>query len=204
MTEAEWNACTDPQPMLEFLRGKVGDRKLRLFACACCRFIPGFLESPPDRRALEWTEKDVDEPLDETLFVMWTKWDIRWDRRDAWGAVWRAIESYLTEVDILEEKLATEELAEAYKPAQANMTGLVRELFGNPLRPVTIDRFWLTPTVASLAQAIYTDHAFDRMPILADALEDAGCTNADILSHCRGPGSHVLGCWVVDLLLGKE
>ena len=55
-----------------------------------------------------------------------------------------------------------------------------------------------------IAQAIYDKRAFDRMPILADALEDAGCDNADILAHCRGPNEHVRGCWVVDLILGKQ
>jgi hypothetical protein len=54
-----------------------------------------------------------------------------------------------------------------------------------------------------LAQAIDDERAFDRLPILADALEDAGCTDADLLNHCRGPGLHVMGCWVVDMLLGK-
>lgn len=83
---------------------------------------------------------------------------------------------------------------------------LLRDIF-NPFRSVTIDERWLaftSGTVVSLAQAIYTDRTFDRMPILADALEDAGCTNQEILGHCRGPGEHVRGCWVVDLLLGKE
>jgi hypothetical protein len=80
----------------------------------------------------------------------------------------------------------------------------LRDIFGSPSRLVMIDRHWLTPTVVALVQAIYSDRSFDRMPILADALEDAGCTNADILSHCRGPRPHVLGCWVMDLLLGKE
>ena len=61
-----------------------------------------------------------------------------------------------------------------------------------------------TETVFALATGIYTERAFDRMPILADALEDAGCDNADILEHCRGDGPHVRGCWVVDLILEKE
>jgi hypothetical protein len=81
---------------------------------------------------------------------------------------------------------------------------LVRDIFGNPFRPVTVDSAWLSPTVVSLATRIYDDRAFDRLPILADALEDAGCTNADILNHCRQPGEHVRGCWAVDLVLGKE
>jgi hypothetical protein len=63
---------------------------------------------------------------------------------------------------------------------------------------------WNSSTVVSLAQSIYTDRTFDRLPILADALEDAGCTNQDILNHCRQPGEHVRGCWVVDLLTGRK
>jgi hypothetical protein len=82
--------------------------------------------------------------------------------------------------------------------------GSLRDVFGNPFRPVTVNPTWQTATVVSLAQAIYDERAFDRMPILADALEDAGCTNADVLNHCRQPGEHVRGCWVVDLLLGKQ
>jgi hypothetical protein len=58
--------------------------------------------------------------------------------------------------------------------------------------------------VVKVAQAIYDERAFDRMSILADALEEAGCTDQDILAHCRSGGDHVRGCWVVDLVLGKE
>ncbi len=78
-------------------------------------------------------------------------------------------------------------------------------LKGNPFRPVTVEPIWLTSTVVALAQGIYADRAFDRMPILADALQDAGCYNDDILIHCRDESlTHVRGCWVVDLLLGKS
>ncbi len=79
----------------------------------------------------------------------------------------------------------------------------IPEVFGNPFRPVALDPAWLTSTAVAIAQGIYDDRAFDRMPILADALQDAGCENADILAHCRGEGPHVRGCWVVDLVLGK-
>jgi hypothetical protein len=84
---------------------------------------------------------------------------------------------------------------------------LLRDIFGTSLRAVVIDPTWLTwrgHTIPKLAQAIYDECAFDRLPILADALEDAGCDNADILNHCRQPGEHVRGCWVVDALLGKS
>jgi hypothetical protein len=63
---------------------------------------------------------------------------------------------------------------------------------------------FLGNTVTQLAESIYTDRAFDRLPILADALEEAGCDNADILAHCRQGGEHARGCWVLDLLLGKS
>jgi hypothetical protein len=76
--------------------------------------------------------------------------------------------------------------------------------FSDPLRYVSRRPCWLTPTVVALAQGIDKDGAFDRLPILADALQDTGCTNEDVLSHCRdGSATHVRGCWVVDLLLGK-
>jgi hypothetical protein len=84
---------------------------------------------------------------------------------------------------------------------------LLREVVGNPFRRVIINSAWLAwndGTVRRIAQTIYDERAFERMSILADALEDAGCDNADILAHCRGDGEHVRGCWVVDLLLGKN
>jgi hypothetical protein len=84
---------------------------------------------------------------------------------------------------------------------------LAHDLFGNPFRRAVIDPAWLTwnsKTVAKVAQAIYEDRAFNHMPILADALEEACCTDAALLDHCRQPGEHVRGCWLVDLLLGKE
>jgi hypothetical protein len=80
----------------------------------------------------------------------------------------------------------------------------LRDIFGNPFHAVAINPSWLTSTVLTLAEGIYDERAFDRLPILADALQDAGCENADILNHCRSAGPHVRGCWVVDLLLGKE
>jgi hypothetical protein len=89
-----------------------------------------------------------------------------------------------------------------------DQVALMRCVFGNPFRSMpTADLTWLAwndGTVPKLAQAIYEERHFADLPILADALEEAGCDNADILTHCRGGGEHVRGCWVVDLLLGKE
>jgi hypothetical protein len=78
-----------------------------------------------------------------------------------------------------------------------------RDIFGNPFRPVAFEPDWRTGTVVSLARGMYDSRDFSPMPILADALQDAGCEHADILAHCRGDGPHVRGCWVVDLVLGK-
>jgi hypothetical protein len=77
------------------------------------------------------------------------------------------------------------------------------DVFGNPFRPATLDPTWRTPTVVALASQMYQLRDFSPMPILADALQDAGCDSADVLGHCRGPGPHVRGCWVADLVLGK-
>ena len=84
------------------------------------------------------------------------------------------------------------------------LSELIRDIFGNPFRPVTFDSSWLTSTTVALAQQMYASRDFSAMPILADALQDAGCENEDILNHCREPnGVHTRGCWVVDLILGK-
>lgn len=85
------------------------------------------------------------------------------------------------------------------------MTNLVRCIFGNPFRPVTFAPEWRTSTVLALAQGIYDDRAFDRLPILADALQDAGCDSDDLLAHCRDERTpHARGCWAVDAVLGKS
>jgi hypothetical protein len=94
-----------------------------------------------------------------------------------------------------------EEADSAESTAQAD---LLRDIFGNPFRPVMFDLSWRTSTVLALAKQMYESRDFTAMPILADALQDAGCEHADILAHCRGDGPHVRGCWVVDLVLGKS
>jgi hypothetical protein len=81
---------------------------------------------------------------------------------------------------------------------------LLHCVFDNPFRSVVFAPTWRTDTALTLARQMYESRDFSAMPILADALQEAGCDNADILDHCRGPGPHVRGCWVVDLVLGKE
>jgi hypothetical protein len=84
-------------------------------------------------------------------------------------------------------------------------TRFLHNIFGNPFRPVAFDAAWRTSTAVMLARGMYESRDFSPMPILADALQDAGCDSADILNHCRDPrATHVRGCWVVDLTLGKS
>jgi hypothetical protein len=205
MTEAEWLACSEPRPMLEFLRGKASERKLRLFAVACCRRIWHLLTDERSRKAVEVEERkaegqitetelaeiiyDADAPHDAPYFLSSNAWfaATACSSDAAWDAAKRESDP-LVAGDIQHD-------------AQA---ALLRCIFGNPFRSIALDPAWMTGTVSALAQAIHNDRAFDRLPILADALEDAGCTNADILSHCRQPGEHCRGCWIVDLLLAKE
>jgi hypothetical protein len=94
----------------------------------------------------------------------------------------------------------------AQRQAETELAVVLRDLFGNPYRPAGVEKAWLAwdgGTVVQLADAIYAERAFDRLPILADALEEAGCTDTALLGHLRGPGPHVRGCWALDLLLRK-
>lgn len=98
--------------------------------------------------------------------------------------------------------LSDEDMA-ARETAHGEQCHFLRDIFGNPYRPVSPDHSWLTSTVVALARQMYDSRDYSPMPILADAVQDAGCENEDILNHCRGSGPHVRGCWVVDLVLGK-
>jgi hypothetical protein len=80
---------------------------------------------------------------------------------------------------------------------------LARDIFGNPFRPVVFNPRWRTADTVGLARGMYEDHPFDRLPLLADALMDAGCTDQQVFDHCRSEGPHVRGCWLIDLVLGK-
>jgi hypothetical protein len=205
MIEAEWQAGTDPQQMLEYVWGEASARKARLFACACCRQIWKLL-LPGGRQAVEAAECLADGIASDTerteaLEVSWREWEDaaaeqRWDDADA------AREAHTTLKDQVPP--ATRWHAHLRQiPNKRRQASLIREIFGNPLQPVRVNVAWLNPTVIALARGVYEERAFDHFPILADALEEAGCDSAATLSHCREPGEHVRGCWVLDLLLGK-
>jgi hypothetical protein len=208
MTEADWLACADPRPMLHFLRWRADDRKLRLFACACCRLVWEHLPGMHCRRAVELGERYADdllgEPEREAARRELNRGIAR--ERGARGRLAQAAEQVLRarfSPTLVAERARTGRGAHLLARRQC---ALLRDLF-SPFRRSRGDSTWLTwreGTIPKIARTIYDDRAFERLPILADALEEAGCTEAAVLDHLRGPGPHVPGCWVVDLLLGKE
>ena len=209
------------------------DRKWRLFAAACCRHVLDHGDHSLDD-LIPVIEGFADGRIDEAEFVRRREAAIRATRRPPDGpaeCVWSAIcgesahaynrNGYSHAVYVcdsaaqavvpesLQDATSQEELerhpdAKGYLEERRYQADWIRDIFGNPFRPITAGSEWLTPTVVSLAEAIYRDRAFDRLPVLADAIEEAGCDNADLLAHCRGDGPHALGCWAVDLLLGKS
>jgi len=80
---------------------------------------------------------------------------------------------------------------------------MLKDIIGDPFRSIYCNPSWRTSTAVALARQMYESRDFGAMPILGDALEDAGCQEEDVLNHCREPGVHVCGCWVVDRLLNR-
>jgi hypothetical protein len=227
MTEAEWLACDDPEKMLDFLNGKVTERKLRLLACACCRRIWDLLTDDRTRRAVEAGELYADGLISREALRQSEEAGRRayiellggGDSQAATQARWAASvgigpprgQEYspgdLPAICWLAARAIDHEKGRLWVEERKWQFQRFCDLFGNVFHPPSFDPGWLAwngSVTLSLAQTIYEGRAFDRLPILADALEDAGCTDAAILAHCRGPGPHVRGCWVVDLILGKS
>jgi hypothetical protein len=203
------------------LRGEsISHRKLRLYYCACARDNPVFADYRDLAEAVDLAEHYADgEPVDMALarqrlaayppslqaFLTWRACNTTprfmgflFLATDAIGAVM----SYLIELHPFDNDLATNLL----HGRKENPT-LLRDIFGNPFRPAALDDHWLTwnnAVTRELAQRIYDERSFGDLPILADALEEAGCREEAILSHCRETTAHARGCWLVDLILGKR
>jgi hypothetical protein len=215
VTEAEWLACTDPEKMMMFLwkSEKITDRKRRLFGVAVCRRIWHYLTDERSRTAVEVAARHADgqataKELDAAYLAAFDVADALTESKDvdrnalrhaAWTADLASHPQWIGGGVALEAAEAVG--TEIENVAQAD---LVRCLCGNPFHPLTLDPIWLTPGVVGIAAFIYDDRAFGHLPILADALEETGCTNKDILQHCRQHSEHDRGCWVVDILLGKK
>lgn len=218
MTEAEWLACTDPKPMLDFIQPRASERKLRLFLVACARL--GWDRLPPGemREAVEVAERYADGLAtdDERQRLSNRMWSLPVEYGRAVGGNWftarprEDVAAYMAAMGSVGRmtcgRLSTRPTwCEGARATGPHQPGFLRDIFGPlPFRPVAVSSQWFTDDVISLARRMYEARDFSAMPILADALQDAGCDSEDILSHCRGPGPHVRGCWVVDSVLGKE
>lgn len=214
MTEAEWESGSDPESMLRFVRGKVSDRKLLLFAAATFRRLVALLPDPRQRRGI-----DVLEQLAEGAITRGSCRGVVTQMRhaippDDWtpGSP-PADDPHYAALMLYREFCCSSIAVHAVEApaALADGTGerheqarLMQCIFGNPFRPVRIESRWVTPTVVSFAQMIYEERAFERLPALASALEEVGCDDSGILSHCRNEGPHARGCWVTDLIIGSE
>jgi hypothetical protein len=233
MTEREWLAFRDPTPMLAYVEGRTSERALRLFAIACSRRVEPWMRDTRSRQALETAERmlegkfdflidqavnanaeDAAEELslraegaaDHAAFaaancavaVLYPTGDAHAAARDAADQAASAVFHGATA-----EGHSASEARAAERFLQADLARDIFLPFANPrFRDALVHRDG--DVLGQLVRAIYDERAFDRLPILADALEDAGCTDAVILDHCRGGRTHVRGCWLVDRLLSKE
>jgi len=205
MTETEWLNCDSPAEMIPFLlnEAQVTDRQLRLYACGCCRLAGLTGRGATFRAAIEAAEAYADEE------GFWFLTDLRdlgtelgriWSSEvdDALCSIWSAMAvTFQTGLNAARE-------VHAIAPEEQAM--VLREIVGNPFRRRHRRDEWLSSNhdlVHRFVRTVYFERDFDHLPILADALEDAGCDNAEILDHCRAGGIHVRGCWAIDLLLGK-
>jgi hypothetical protein len=205
MTEAEWLTATDPAPMLEFLDSTASDRRKRLFGIAWCRNEWHLLADERSRQAVDIAEKYAEGEV--TDVVLDAGYDAAYEAAyelDMEGLGPRHHSALYSAANITARKVSMPALLAFETSAVAFQMRIVRDIFGNPFRLIILNPSWLTSTVLTLATGIYEEKAFDRMPILADALQDAGCDNEEILQHCRQPGEHVRGCYLIDLILGKE
>jgi hypothetical protein len=222
MTEEEWLTGTDSEPLLQFLRRQGHDRKARLFACGCCQKIWNHITDPVLRNAVDVTERFADRAATTSQLRMARRKvdQVVSNLRASWASSRRTsspeqhsnfityeaaiVVSLTTQLNITLEAVASY-TSNILTHTAGDPAGLVRDIFGNPFRPVTFDPEWRTTTAVALARGIYDERAFDRLPILGDALQDAGCDNDDLLNHLRHPNAtHVRGCWALDLVLGKE
>jgi hypothetical protein len=239
MTEAEWDSTQRADLMHPVLRAsrKRADvqarrRKYRLMACALCRDMWDVLEDERSREAVEVAEQFADGlagggELDSAKAMAWEV-HCRGDgpRLEAAARTGRRAEEFGL-ADHAGAWVAHHDAAKAAENAVLNARyirrppaddsgpwrecDLIRELFGNPLRPTVFDLAWRTVDVTALARAAYDERLLPsgrlevaRLSVLADAVEEAGCSDQQLLGHLRGPGPHVRGCWALDAVLGKR
>jgi hypothetical protein len=220
MTEAEWLACGDPAEMLAATSSVRTERKLRLLLTHSARCVWRRLTLPVLREAVEIAERYAEGEVSAEVLAEAKRRatyialrsaapeELQWFRdgvRENEGAFQFLVLAATSNPHGMSHIERTNSWRGAVRAAREQMPGLFRELFGPlPFRAPTFSPSWRTNTAVLLAQQMYDSRDFSALPILADALQDVGCDSAEILDHCRGPGPHVRGCWVVDLVLGKE
>lgn len=222
-TEADWSRLNHPFSLLHLIaerrptRSAATKRKMRLFMCGCCRRGWDYLQMEPDLR--EWLETaeafadggETKRALARTLADSLQKHTTLVRERGEGAPLTRmtlAIScACQAEAQPWDSGLCDYlggALGDDYSADYLAQCALVRCTFGNPFRPLVFPLNWRSETTVSLAQGIYDRRVFDRLPILADALEETGCDNVNVLTHCReSNGLHARGCWVVDGVLGK-
>jgi hypothetical protein len=216
MNADEWDRCSRSDWMLlpldkRFLENPASngwlDRKLRLYAVACCRQRWDLFEADLFRRAVDAGERLADGRADEQELVSIHDAIMAFPTPNAQSHCIENMTLKLIRVSGMRCALAAAtdlgvatgwEDFESVVRAQAQ---LLRCIFGNPFRPAAFDPLWRTSAVVEIADSIYADRTFDRMQVLADALEGAACDHPEVLAHCRDGGPHVRGCWVIDKLL---
>jgi hypothetical protein len=220
VTEAEWLTTPNYQRACEPLMGNRSTRKWRCFACACVRLIWDPL-TPQQREAVEINERFADglatnrERADARAVLGRDPDDWRLPPKERRAGKIRENLYWVLAApsDILvcakgtPYRMARGDDRLVREPSDPRFADLIREIFANPFGPPRIEPGWKrynNGAVVHLAQTVSDEQDFSHLPVLADALEDAGCTDAAILEHCRRPGGHVRGCWVVDLILGKK
>jgi hypothetical protein len=213
MTEAEWRDADDPQAMWDFAADIVSDRKARLLVVALCRSLWPLLPHPLSRAAVEVAERFADGEASEDERV---EACLAANRVEVVNASPQGPEYVEAIQAVVHAAMMSHHLYIGFgaalsalrvgvnEAAQRTAADVIRDVFGSPFRTPLLRPAWRTDTALSLARVMYETRDFAAMPILADALQDAGSEHADILDHCRDPkGVHVRGCWVVDLVLGK-
>ncbi len=214
MTVPDWIERASPDGLGKFLRTEASPRKGGLFVRHLLRCFPGLITDPRSLAALDAADRYEAGNIDGFGEALQAAADVAAEARPVSAVASGGAElAYLAAVGydpsflpLLRRTVlyaAGSNLNPRKNPIAPVMRPVFVEHFGDPRRPVTPDPDWLTPTVVDLATGVYADRAFYRLPVLADALDDAGCTDPAVLGHLRGPGPHARGCWVVDLLLGK-
>jgi hypothetical protein len=229
LRQGGWRTCADPGALLDCLGRPVSLRKARLFGIACCRRVWDLMTDKDWRSAIELVERlevgeaDPKEVRKVRAEMRSKERAMRRQRRSGWQGMLRRVFLELVDYIFQEPRIVAKhdnaDMRWLWNPVASATHGahhgdmtyyhrelsaqadLLREILGDPFGPIRFDPSWRTTIVAGLAGMFYAQQTFEDLPIVADALEEAGCDNQDILTHLRSPGPHVRGCWALDFAL---